>query len=430
MKNKGLVSDEIRVDRDKDCPIEADLHLKQGGQNDLLYILTLNAEQLVHYLEEAIMSNPFIEIEYSIEQTLPAFQRFEEDQQTSFEPDQKQSLEGYLFEQILLYRRTPIRDAMVDLVSYIDERGYLPFTYQEMAEKLGYDPIVTLDAMTLLKQLEPAGVAAYDFRECLMLQTERDDQAPNIAYYLVEEYYQQLVDQDIEPILKGTQFTEEEVKAAWAYFQTLIAEPASLFDSENRTNIIPDVSVSEKEGSVRLKYNREFYPAIEFNETYYNEMKQTDDEELAEYLPPQLDHYQYLADLLGQREQLLMRVVYILIQNQMAYFIGHHHQPGSLTIDKLAQESGLPANMVYRLLSNKAIEFDGQIYLLTSFINQAASLGREGFSANKIKDIINKLLVKLGPDTTTEDIVEGLAEEKIIINPQIVESYRKSLNQE
>lgn len=427
MINKGLVSDEIIVKQGEICPIEFNQDNDQLGKTDLLNIINLNAEQMVHYLEEAIMSNPFIEIEYSIEQTLPAFQRFEENQNTKLEATQHQSLEGYLFEQILLYRRTDIRDAMVEMVSFIDERGYLPFTYQEMADKLGYDPILTLDAMTLLKQLEPAGIAAYDLRECLMLQTERDNKAPHIAYYLLEEYYQQLLNQNYERILAETQFTEEEIKAASAYFQTLIMEPASIFDSQNRTNIIPDISVNEKEGDVRLKYNRQFYPFIEFNETYYNEMKQTDDEELVQYLPLQLSNYQYIENLLVQRERLLMRVVYLLVQNQMPYFIGYQHQPESLTIEQLAKESELSTNLVFRLLSNKTIEFDGQIYPLISFINQAASPGRDGFSANKVKDLINKLLVRFGSDMATEAIVDALAEENIIISSQIVESYRQGL---
>ena len=79
----------------------------------LLDILDLNAEQLTYYLEDAILDNPFIDLEYSIEQQIPAFERFEGTKQAEELKESTQSLDTYLFEQILLYRHTDIRDAMV-----------------------------------------------------------------------------------------------------------------------------------------------------------------------------------------------------------------------------------------------------------------------------------------------------------------------------
>lgn len=51
-----------------------------------------------------------------------------------------------------------------------------------------------LDALTLIQQLEPAGVGARSLQECLMLQTERDDYAPELAYIVLEECFEELVE--------------------------------------------------------------------------------------------------------------------------------------------------------------------------------------------------------------------------------------------
>src|SRR5699024_2265751 len=105
-----------------------------------------------------------------------------------------------LIEQIMMYRHTPIRYVMVWLVDYLDEKHYLHYRYQVLATKLNEDDILVLDAMTLFKQLEPAGVGAYDLQECLMLQTEQDSHAPNIAYLLLEEHFDLISKQDVDSI--------------------------------------------------------------------------------------------------------------------------------------------------------------------------------------------------------------------------------------
>ena len=110
----------------------------------------------------------------------------------------------FLFEQIMMYRHTIIRDAMVCLIDLLNPQGYLPYSYQEVAKQLGIEPIIALDAITLFQQLEPAGIGAYDLRECLMLQTEQDAHAPNVAYYLLEEYFDQLKAEDYQAIVTAT----------------------------------------------------------------------------------------------------------------------------------------------------------------------------------------------------------------------------------
>ena len=59
---------------------------------------------------------------------------------------------------------------------------------EEAGKLVGGTPIQMLDALTLIQQLDPAGVGARDLRECLMLQTERDDYAPPMAYLILEEF--------------------------------------------------------------------------------------------------------------------------------------------------------------------------------------------------------------------------------------------------
>ena len=57
-----------------------------------------------------------------------------------------------------------------------------------------------LDALTLLQQ--QIQQVWGNLQECLMLQTERDDTAPNLAYILLEEEFDALVSRKWGPLAK------------------------------------------------------------------------------------------------------------------------------------------------------------------------------------------------------------------------------------
>lgn len=393
----------------------------------LLAILDLNAEQLTYYLEDAILDNPFIDLEYSIEQKIPAFERYEGSKAIEQTRDNSQSLDTYLFEQILMYRHTEIRDAMVKAIEYLDGRGYLPYTVKELAKKIEMPEIVTLDAMTLIKQLEPAGIGAYDLRESMMLQTEQDEHAPNVAYYLVEVFFKELSEQDYAEIHEKTKLSYEEIMESVNYFHTLRTNPAALFDQVDKINLIPDVTISEAGEGLQIRYNRQYYPKIAFNQSYFDEMASQKDVALNDYIEPHEEGYQRLSDNLRIREQLILDVVMHMVQEHNDYFMQKAEKPSSLSIRKIAKATRLPEPIVYHIVTNKNIEFNGHVYAFTDFINISRSITREGLSANYIKDTISQIIDEGTNKLTDEEIVDILLDAKIIVGKQIVHNYRRSL---
>lgn len=393
----------------------------------LLDILDLNAEQLTYFLEDAILDNPFIDLEYSIEQKVPAFERYEGSKAVEQSRESSQSLDTYLFEQILMYRHTEIRDAMVKAIEFLDGRGYLPYTVKELAKKIDMPEIITLDAMTLIKQLEPTGIGAYDLRESMMLQTEQDEHAPNVAYYLLEVFFKELSEQDYAEIHEKTDLNYDEIMESVNYFYTLRTNPAALFDQVDKINLIPDVTISEAGEGIQIRYNRQYYPKIAFNQGYYDEMASQKDAALTEYIEPHEEGYQRLSDNLRIREQLILEVVMKLVKEQKDYFMAHVEKPSSLSIRDIAKATRLPEPIVYRIVTNKNIEFNGHVFAFTDFINTSRSITREGLSANYIKDTISKIIDQSNTKLTDDDIVEILLESKIIVGKQIVHNYRRSL---
>ena len=420
--------DQVTIQEDESVKVFEGLKNSAIMSNpQLLDILDLNAEQLTYYLEDTILDNPFIDLEYSIEQQIPVFKRFEGTKQAEELKESTQSLDTYLFEQILLYRHTDIRDAMVKSIEYLDERGYLPYTVEELAKKIDMPVIVTLDAVTLIKQLEPAGIGAYDLKESMMIQTEQDLHAPNVAYYLLEVFFEELRDKDYAEIQDQTQISYEEIMESVNYFHTLRTNPAALFNQVDKINLIPDVTVTPVGDGLQIRYNRQYYPKISFNQTYFDEMAAKKDEELNNYIEPHEEGYQRLADNLRIREQLILEVVMCMVKAHQRYFLGKDEYKATLSMKDIAKETRLPEPIVYHIASIKNIEFNKQVSAFTDFINTSRSLTRDGLSANYIKDTISQIIDDSERELTDEEIVSILLEDKIIVGQQIVKNYRKSL---
>lgn len=403
------------------------------NNRQLLDILDLNAEQLTYYLEEAILENPFIDLDYALEKGVANIHHHEKDATIQGVdpqlPRMPQNLSTFLFEQIMLYRQTDIRDAMVQIVDYLDERGYLPDSYQDLAKKINMPPIVVLDAITLLKQLEPAGVGARDLQESLMLQTEQDNHAPNVAYLLLEEHFASLSEQDYAEIIDQTDLSYEEVMECVNYFHTLRPSPATLFDQQEKINLIPDVTVVKTQSKLGVRYNRQYYPKINFNQAYYDEMKNKKDSELLAYIEPHQANYLKLSENLRLREQLVLEVTKAIVIAQKDFFTKKTQEHLPLLIKDIAQTVRLSEPIVNLIVTNKNLEFDKYVCPLTDFINVTAKRGRSGLSASNIKQLIYEILEKHSDELSDEEVVELLKDQKIMMSRQLVHNYRHGFSQ-
>ncbi|MGX7109151.1 RNA polymerase factor sigma-54 [Facklamia miroungae] len=402
----------------------------------LLEILELNGEQLTYYFEENFLDNPFIEFEYPIEHRVsqvPQEKSRVADPEIDIQsPSSPQTLETFLFEQVMLYRQTPIRDAMVQIVPLLDERGYLPYKYQELAHKLQIDPMTALDAITLFQQLEPTGIGAYNLQECLMLQTDQDQHSPSKAYFLLENYFSELLEEDYAEIIDQTGLTLAEIKHIVNYYHTLRTRPATLYERIDRINLIPDVELQFLRDEIQISVNRQYYPRLIFNQDYYAEMQAQNNPDLIAYIRPHKEFFQKMLACIHSRETLLVGVTKIIVKSQLPYLKGESKSPLPLLIKDISQQMRLSESIVSSIITNKNLAYGEKVVPLSDFINVSARVGRSGLSALNIQGFIKDILLKHGQPISDQEIIDLLAEQKIIISQRLVERYRQNIikNQE
>ena len=146
-----------------------------------LQVLQMPSTELYDYLMKELEDNPVItfdSIDYAEKCRRNSHYSLDSDEETNFAdiiPDDNSSPLVSLRLQFSMLKPPPEIERIGDALIYLlDENGYL---YYGDVERLAQASHISLDnlktAIDLLQSLEPAGVGAFNPRECILLQLER-----------------------------------------------------------------------------------------------------------------------------------------------------------------------------------------------------------------------------------------------------------------
>ena len=387
-------------------------------------MLPLTAEQLTLYLETVISPNPFIEMVYPKE--MKVTQVDEDHQIVKDQAPQKglpQSLHLYLSQQIMHEDPSPMREVMLSLIDQLNKRGYITRSYKELAQEMDVHEVLMLDALNYFKRLNPAGIGAKNLREALLTQTLRDDDAPTLARYLLDEHFDKIATLSSKELADSLGVDQEAVEESIHYYQTLNPAPASLFHVDHQEHLVTDYSWERlDDNSATLTYHGEFYPTVEFNKAYYDEMVSIkDDAELQEFVLEQKQHYNQLKDALVLYQQLMVKVVAKVTQQLFDWFMEPVEQSLTIDVEKIAHALEIDMQWVQDTLYNKNIQIKEQVY---SFNEWLLEVPEESFNFIPLaaQAIVEEVL-KLDPNASIEVIQHHLKEADLYLGDLEVELF-------
>lgn len=374
-----------------------------------IQILQSNLDELTSLIETKALEKPLIELKITEfnDRSFTNFSYSPEEEQDYLEqiPEQHASLFKYLIDQIHLnYRDTYLRSLMLFLVEYIDLNGYLTISLEEAIEKTESSSIQMLDALTLIQQLDPSGVGARSLQECLMLQVERDDKAPELAYIILEENFMMLVQRKWQEIAKKFAISLVEVQNIFDYIQTLTPYPGSIFEANTGLYIRPDLTVSINNRKITIQSNQNRTFQLNFQQAYFKRMEETNDEEVKRYLKEKKAEFFLLSD--------------------------HPLQP--LALKDAAIALSLHESTISRAVNEKYLETTFGIFELRSFFSSNityATYTGECISTRQIKEKLHSLIEQEDKTRPLSDqkIVLQLKNEGIEISRRTVTKYREAL---
>jgi RNA polymerase sigma-54 factor len=350
------------------------------------------------------------------------------------------TLRGHLLWQMQMTIFSPtdrrIAEAVIDA---INEDGYLTCSLEEIQQSLPGDLAVEIDEVQAvvhqIQNFDPAGVAARDLSECLLLQMRvLDPNTPHLDHarrVATPDNLALLANRDFKQLKRTTRLSPEDLQEAIQLIQHLNPRPGGSVTSSHAGYIAPDVTVKKIRGVWRADLTSSAAPRLGINHQYEKLIRRGSDTTDNRYLQDKLQEARWFIKSLISRNETLLKVARAIVDRQRAFFDHGAEAMKPLVLHDIAEIVGMHESTISRVTTNKYMLTPRGIFELKYFFSSHVGTADGGTcSATAIRSLIKKLVEAEKPlkpisDSTIADI---LAEQGIHVARRTVAKYREALN--
>ena len=295
------------------------------------------------------------------------------------------------------------------IIGNLDGHGFFKADIANIEKKMHCSTEEAEGVLRLVQSLDPAGIAARDIRESLLLQLERKGLEDSLAYRIVDEHLNQLQIRNYALIARQTGVTARKVQAAVKVITALTPYPGNEFSNEQTNYVVPDVYVYQVEDEFIIQLNNDGLPRLQLSSEYQQLLKEKKrlNPESANYLKEKKHSAQSFIKSIQQRQRTIYKVVESLLKFQHDFF---EKGPGflkPLILHDVAQDIGMHESTVSRVTANKYVHTPQGIYELKYFFSTAvATTNGNTVAAEAIKNRIRQII-------SNEDSARPLSDNKI-----------------
>ena len=368
-------------------------------------------------------------------------------------PDRPPSLQDYLADQI---GEMELDDAERRLArhicSFVDRTGYLgarerasedddkdTFRTVTLEEIAGlYDELVTAEEVEdtlvhVVQKLEPAGVAARDLKECLLLQVPPDAPLAEPMRILIRDHLEDVAYNRIPVIQKATRFDIPTIQDAIAAIHHLDPKPGLKFTDSGTQYVMPDVVVEradDDEYTARL--TDEWIPRIRVSKRVVELCKRQDlDDKVKEELRKKLQAADWLVKAVEQRRNTLLKVTKAIINHQRAFLDYGPEHIHPLKMQQIADQVKVHVTTVSRAVDDKWVQTPRGVFPLKRFFGGGKANQQTG--EDVAYEVMKQKLLELvsnedkSSPLSDEELVTRLNEAGYPVARRTVTKYRKML---
>lgn len=323
------------------------------------------------------------------------------------------------------------------IIYHLEDDGYLKTNFEQIAADTR--PIVSVatleKALALVQQLDPIGVAARGYEECMLLQLDALPGDNTMERRLISKHLHDLVRNRYPAIAKATGYSVGEITAAVdAIKHSLVLHPGYLVVDKRVPRVYPDVIIDEDEGGKGLvvRLARGNLPDLRVKQEFLDMLKtKSNGKEVRDFVRKQVDGAGALIEAVKFRKGRLMEVAQAIICHQTDFFeLG---PPGLrvLRMSDLAEEMGCDPSTISRTVADKHVETPHGVFPMRYFFTGGTDT-RNGAATSwdsikmRVADIV-KNEDRHNP-LNDEQIAAALTKEGIEIKRRTVAKYRAQLN--
>lgn len=350
-----------------------------------------------------------------------------------------ESLREHLLWQLnLLHLSAVDRRIAVAIIDAVNDDGYLEASLEELRELLSDDeePLLPEEVAAVLKQvqmMEPAGVAARDLRECLVLQLRQlPARTPwrEEALRLCEHYLDLLAGRDYAQLMRRLKLEQEQLRAVIALVQSLSPRPGSAYSSTMTEYLVPDVYVRKVKGRWKVELNAEAVPQLRINPYYAGMIRRAENNQDNNSLRTHLQEAKWFIKSLQSRSETLLRVASAIVERQRAFLDHGEEAMRPLVLHDIAEALGMHESTISRVTTRKYMHTPRGTFELKYFFSShvGTSMGGEA-SSTAIRAVIRKLIAAeaAGKPLSDSKIASILLKQGINVARRTVAKYREGM---
>ncbi|PYX40535.1 MAG: RNA polymerase sigma-54 factor [Acidobacteria bacterium] len=311
-----------------------------------------------------------------------------------------------------------------------------------------YQPTFTLDelheALELVRQLDPPGVACRDLRECLLYQLrhiqQQHAQQKNgngtgqvlvDAIAIVDQHLRAVQMKQHKEIARAIGRPLEAIPPALEFIKTLDPRPGLQYNKSTTRLIEPDVAFIKHGDEWLCLMNDEDVPQLRLNPAYKRLLtKDVNDKDTRNYVKERYKSAIQLIKNIEQRKQTIMKVCYSIVARQQDFLEKGIDQLKPMMIKEVAEEIGVHPSTVSRAVANKYAHTPQGVFELRYFFSESVQ-GPEGGNTSLLilKRRVKKLIEEedSARPLTDEQITRILQSQGIQVTRRTVAKYREDM---
>ncbi len=311
--------------------------------------------------------------------------------------------------------------------------------------KPGFSAADLLEALEVVRQLDPPGVGCRDLRECLLAQLRYHQaqlalhkngngtaQVLQDAIAVVDQHLRDLQNKRHKEIAKAISRPVEAVEQALHYIRTLDPRPGLRYNKVQARLIEPDVAFVKHGDEWLVIMNDEDLPQLRPNPAYRKLVTRdgSNDKSTRDYVKERYKSAIQLIKNIEQRKQTITKVCYSIVARQQEFLERGIDFLKPMMIKEVAEEIGVHPSTVSRAVANKYAHTPQGVFELRYFFSESVQ-GPEGGGTSLLilKRRVKKLIEEEDPSRplTDEQITRILQSQGIQVTRRTVAKYREDM---
>jgi RNA polymerase sigma-54 factor len=337
------------------------------------------------------------------------------------------------------------------VVGSLDDDGYLRRELTSIADDLAFRQSLIVDEKEIeaiilqIQQFDPAGIAARDLQECLLLQLKRktdEGKSVELAVQILTKYFDEFTKKHYEKIQKSLGLTDDQLKEVIGQIIKLNPKPGGNVGEMNKAEnyIVPDFFVINNNGLLELTLNSKNAPDLRVSEGYRDMLKDYEkgskkdkrQKEAVLFIKQKIDSARWFIDMIKQRQDTLIGTMGAIMKHQQEFFLtGDETTMRPMILKDIAELTGLDISTVSRVANSKFVQTEFGTYRLKFFFSESLSTeSGEEVSTREVKKILSDMIESEDKHKPLSDevLTEMLQEKGYNIARRTVAKYREQLN--